>query len=358
MKKLFFYINTIHRGGAERVIIKVAEGLANKGYDCTLITSFSDKVWEYPVSSSVKRINLEQDNSKDFIKKNVRRVWKLRDICKRETPDFLISFMAQPIMRSLFSTIGLPVKNIISIRNDPAKYWERFDQKVISNLFLKRAYWAVFQTNEAKQFYFGKRLYDHSQVIFNPTDSCFYDVEYNVDSKSVVACGRLAEQKNYKLMIKAFSRTEKQYPDWNLEIYGAGPELEELQKYIKELHCDGRVYLNGASDDVPSVLSKAGIFALSSDFEGMPNALMEALASGIPSVSTDCPCGGPKAIIEDGENGFLVPVKDDNAFADALIALMQNRELRIKVSNEAKARAQVFKEEEIINEWERMIESI
>ena len=128
---------------------------------------------------------------------------------------------------------------------------------------------------------------------------------------------------------------------------------------ITSLQLDGRVILKGRSTNIPEVLSEAKIFALASDFEGLPNALMEALAVGIPSIATDCPCGGPRVLIEDGVNGRLVPVGDENKMAEALDMLLADSKYAARLGSEAAVRAaEQFRSDVVIDQWREMIERI
>ena len=355
MRKLMFYINTIHHGGAERVMTLLTGALAERGYDCTLITSFPDEQWEYPLSSKVRRINLEEKEIDDgFLKKNFRRTKRLRELCAKEKPDYLISFMPQPILRSLMATIGTPVRNIISIRNDPSLYWKNKIENVLATLLLKRTDWAVFQTPNARDYYRDTDLYNKSSVILNPVDLPFYKIEPNHEAKTVVSCGRLVEQKNYALLIEAFEKISSKFPDWKLLIYGVGPLELKLLTLINSLDMHDKIFLMGASDNIPKVLSESSIFVLSSDYEGLPNALMEALASGVPSISTMCPCGGPEYLINTGENGLLIPVGNREKLCGALELLIENEEKRVLISKNAKLMAKEYELNSIISKWERI----
>ena len=161
-------------------------------------------------------------------------------------------------------------------------------------------------------------------------------------------------QKNHKLLIKAFSNIAEQVDD-NLIIYGEGDQRPELQALINELGLDERVLLPGVINNVVEATKDAKVFVLSSDYEGMPNALMEALALGIPCISTDCPCGGPQALINDGENGILIPVGDEAVLSGALKKLLGDADYANRLGRCAKERAQEFSPERIFAGWEDYI---
>ena len=172
-----------------------------------------------------------------------------------------------------------------------------------------------------------------------------------------VATGRLNQQKNYPMMIRAFARFVKDYPDEKLYIYGNGDLREELNELIKNLNVERNILLKGPSNDIPDVLKNAKGFLLSSNYEGIPNGLLEAMAVGVPCISTDCPCGGPKMIINHNENGLLIPVGDEDKLYEALCCL-ENEDLRKKISTNAKKSAESFKPDVIYENWEKYLKEV
>ena len=168
---------------------------------------------------------------------------------------------------------------------------------------------------------------------------------------TVVTCGRLNEQKNHKMLIEAVEKVVQNNKDVCLHIYGDGDLKNELEQLIENKDLKGVVVLKGATTDVESVLASADIFVMSSDYEGMPNALMEALAVGVPCISTDCPCGGPRMLIKEGENGCLVPVNDSVQMANVLEKLLINQDFKYKLGEKARERALEYRPEKIFREW-------
>lgn len=356
-KTLMFYINAINGGGAARVIVQLARHFADSGYESILVTSFEDESFEYKIPDKVKRISIEKEEIKQSaIKRNVSRIVALRKLCKQYKPCALISFMAEPNFRAVLASAGLPIKNIVSVRNDPKREYAGLKGAIVGKFVIPRADGCVFQTEEAKAW-FSKRFQKKSRVIFNDVDKVFFETEY-VGGKDIVTLGRLAPQKNQKMLIKAFAAIADRYPKTNLRIYGRGVLQDELEELVENLNLTERVRFMGQTADASAVLSKAGCFALSSDYEGMPNALLEALAIGVPSVSTDCPCGGPKMLINNGENGLLVSVGDEKGFAKALDDLLSDSEFAKILGKNAKCSAQGYKTENVFNQWKNYIESI
>lgn len=347
--KIFFYISTLGKGGAERVVTQLAKEFGKQDNNVTIITSFQ-KENEYKIPSYIRRINLlkEKDTS-NKIKRNLRLISKLRKTIERDNPDLLISFMQEPNVRSIIATRGLQTKSIISVRNDPKMEYPGTIGYIISKYLLPKVDGCVFQTEDAKIF-FPITLQDKSTIIFNQVDKKFFDVDKK-EGEYIVSIGRLATQKNQTMLIKAFEKVTEKYPNEELLIYGQGELKEELEDEINKRGLEHNIHLMGLTSDVPKVLSKAKMFILSSDYEGMPNTLLEAMAVGLPCISTDCPCGGPRTIIEHGKDGLLVPVNDDEKLARSILLLLEDKEFSNRISKNAKKKSEIFKPSYIFKQW-------
>lgn len=360
MKKILFYIDTMRRGGAQRVMSDLITYFHDNGYETVLCNEFvvQDDVPQYSVSPEVKRVYLAQDNSGQVLVKNAKKLLALRKIIQTEKPDLTLSFLGRPNIRLLLASVGLQCRKIVSVRNDPHKeYGATRLKRLLTRWLFCLADGCVFQTQAAAD-YFSDDLRQRSQVISNPVGEAFFAVRRSEQTKNIVTLGRLFEQKNHFLLIQAFSFIADRFPDEALMIYGEGALKESLAQYVQELGLGHRVHLMGDVREVPSILERAKIFALSSDYEGMPNALMEALAAGVPSVSTDCPCGGPAALIENGLNGLLVPVNHVNAMADAMAKLLDDRRMAEQLGQNAKKRAEAFRAEVVLRQWETYMQHI
>ncbi len=349
--KILFYINQIYEGGAERVITQLASSFAESGDEAVLVTSFEHE-GEYVLSDKVARLSLEKEQiQQSRIKRNVSRIMKLRRIVKAQRPDIVLSFMQEPNFRMLLATIGLPCKKVVSVRNDPAReYAGKVGGLVGKVLMPLLADGCVFQTHQAMEW-FPNRLLRQSEVIPNAVNPAFFKAERSGADAYWIAVGRLVEQKNYPMMLDAFSRVVEKYPDEKLRIYGEGPLRGELEKQIENLGLSSNVSLCGQTHDVAAALSDAKGFLMTSDYEGMPNALMEAMAVGLPCVATDCPCGGPAELIRDGESGFLTPVGKEKAFAEKVIALMQDRKKNAMVEAYASKTMAIYSPEKVFARW-------
>ena len=353
MKKIMLYINVIYGGGAERVMVNLAKYFSENGYDTTLVTSFRS-TGEYPLAPTVRRLTLEETEIKQSrIKRNLSRIKKLRTLCKAEKPDILISFMEEPNFRAILATRGLPVKTLVSVRNDPNKEYAGKLGWFVGKVLLPMADGCVFQTSDAQKW-FPERLQKKSRIIYNAVKEDFYQVERTPVRGEIVTCGRLTEQKNHKLLINAFAEVQKIYPYATLKIYGEGALREELQDQINTLDLNEKVFLMGATNNVAKALQTADLFVLSSDYEGMPNALMEAMAAGVPCVSTDCPCGGPRELF-----GNLCV--EDLVCCNEPKQLAQTMEKKLEQNDQScmqRKRAEQFRPEKINYEWIKYINEL
>lgn len=353
MKKIMFYINAIHDGGAERVMVNLAKYFSEYGYDTTLVTSFRD-TWEYPVAPTVRRLTLEETEIKrSRIKRNLSRIKKLRALCKAEKPDILISFMEEPNFRAILATRRLPVKTLVSVRNDPNKEYAGKLGWFVGKVLLPMADGCVFQTSDAQKW-FPNRLQRKSQIIYNAVKDDFYNVNREPIRGEIVTCGRLTEQKNHAMLIEAFAQVQKKFPFTTLKIYGEGKLQGKLQKQIENLNLENKAFLMGATNNVIKALQTADLFVLSSDYEGMPNALMEAMAAGVPSISTDCPCGGPAELLGKTSQQ-LVPIGDVQILTEKIEIFFENQ-VKLKIAGlDEKKKALKFEPSRVYKQWEKYI---
>lgn len=296
MKKIMFYINALHHGGAQRVMANLANHIAECGHEVVLVTSFRDS-WEYSLSEKVRRVSLFENAVGNFVVRNIKLTCALRTLIKKEKPDSLVSFMAEPNFRAVIASLGMPHKTVISVRNDPNREYPNAVFRIFAKTLFRFADHVVFQTEDAQRW-FSKKIQQKSNIILNPVDDIFYNTQFEGKRHDVVTTGRLAPQKNHKLLIKAFAKVADKIED-NLYIYGEGELRAELEQLVSDLKMQNRIFLPGAVKNVVDTIKTARLFVLSSDFEGMPNSLMEAMALGIPCISTDCPCGGPKMLLND-----------------------------------------------------------
>lgn len=348
--KMLLYTSVLSGGGAERVLCQLASKLSHSN-EVILAASYKTSN-EYPVEQNVKKVYI--DNSIEN-KSTIRQINNLRNLIKTEKPKVVISFLPEPNFKMLMSSWGLKTKKIISIRNDPTKEYRTYTKRLLAKLLYGFSDGVVFQTLDAQKW-FPQKIQQKSQIIMNQVNDIFFETEH-ASEDYYVATGRLNKQKNYPMMIRAFSKFLKRFPNEKLYIYGDGDQ-SELNQLINELGVKDNIILKGNSSDIPYVLSMAKGFILSSDYEGMPNGLLEALAMGVVSIATDCPCGGPREVIEDAENGFLIPVGDEEKLFETLCMIETSVDLRKQISKNAIEKAKMFKPNYIFKQWESYIESL
>lgn len=359
-RKILMYIDMMSHGGAQQVMRNLADHFATEKIEVVLVNDFrlDENEAQYQLNKNIKRLYLRHTNSGNVVVKNFERVAALRRIVKKEMPDIVLSFLGRPNQRMLIATIGLKPKKIVSVRNDPQKeYGKSWFKRCLARSLFRLADGCVFQTEEAKR-YFSHSVQNRSEVIVNPVNEQFYSVKRNLYTRDIVSIGRLEPQKNNALLIYAFADLANKYKDQNVIFYGDGSLKETLLQLVKEKHLDKRIYFAGDTDNVPNILKKCNLFVLSSDYEGMPNALMEAMAVGVPCISTDCPCGGPKELIKNGEEGLLIPTGNIEEMKKAIDTILSNEKKRVELGNKAYVKAKEFRGEKVFVLWENYFNKI
>lgn len=357
---IVFCLGSMGKGGAERVVSNLSNYLAEKGNNISIITTVLGNC-EYEIDKSIKLYSLDEKNkSKNFITKNIKRLRNLKMLIKEISPDVIVSFLPEPSYRVLILRKFLKIPTIVSVRNDPKIEYKSKISKIFMKFTYPMADGFVFQTEDAKE-YFNKRIQKKSTIIPNPISKEFIekdDFYYVSNSNKLINVGRLEEQKNQKLLLMAFKELSVQYPKLELYIYGEGSLRKEMENFIKDNNLTNKVFLPGEVNDIKNKLKEAKMFILTSNYEGMPNTLMEAMALGIPCISTDCPCGGPKFLIQNEENGILVPVNDQEALKKAIQELLNNKEKCEYIAQKANGICEKLNPDKINSTWEEFINEI
>lgn len=345
-----FTVPAMMFGGAERVISILSNCWVSMGHNVNILIVGSNPECVYELD---KQINVRciggLKGRPGIAHFNLMRSIR-HEVLKCNT-DIAISFIADTFAYTALSLVGTNIPLIYSERGDPSKRIHRKGMKIYHKIIEKFADGTVFQIEGAKQF-FSKRIRKNSVVILNPFNTeKLPDYDFENRKKEIVTMGRVCSQKNQSLLIDAFSLIANEFSDYVLKIYGEGELKETLQKQIDELGLSGQVELMGAQKDVLNKINKASLFVLSSDYEGLPNALIEAMCIGIPSVSTDCSPGGARALIENGENGLIVPCNDAKSLADAMKKVLSDDDLARKFSINGKKIANRMESRKIAEKW-------
>ena len=356
--KIIFTLASLGSGGAERVVSLLANKMAEQGHQVEIICLKFNDVY-YKLHPEVK-VTLAMKQTKN----RITEVSWLRKYVKQEKPDVVIAFTEGVYCFTIAALLGTKIPVIASERLDPsAMTWKR---NLLKRLLLPYADWLVVQTKTIKD-YFPKRIQKKSSIVFNPVNekvsltpspSPKGEGNYAEEGKlnRIISVARLFPQKNQEMMIRAFAKIADKYPDWKLVIYGEGPLRDSLQLTIDSLQLSERVLLPGRTEKVIEELQKSKIFCLSSDYEGMSNSMIEAICVGLPIVSTKV--SGTDELIQDGVNGLLVDIGDEQGMTDALEKLIQDEEQMKKMGEANLKRASLFQIDTIVDEWMKLINQV
>lgn len=364
MKKILFHINSMGKGGAERVVAVLAKYFANDGYEVVLTTQWEAES-EYEVDKKVRRISVglsDEEESKGRIAKIFIRINKYRQVVKKEKPDIVISFCAKANFRSAYTLTGLNIPLLVSVRNDPKIDYEPY--KLATKYMQKKASGCVFQTKQAQSF-FDNSFQEKSKIILNPLSDKFVSADEDINvlerKKVIVTVGRITEQKNQALLVSAFANIYKKFPEYQLWIFGGDSKdgsKEKIEKIISDNEIANRVIFKGLSNNIRDEIKDASIFVLPSDYEGMPNSLLEAMSIGLPVIATDCPCGGPDMMIQNEKSGLLVPIRDRKAMEKALVRLLEDKAFAEELGKEAIKIKDITHPDYIYKQWKEYVDEI
>lgn len=355
-----FTVNNLNNGGAERVICNLANQLSRDGHDVRIICYAILKDFYFNLDNNVQIIELDKDinNRKSIFKRKIAGIVNLKKLYDAvKGSDRVVSFYTRQNCYSILvsSLQGIPV---ICAERDHFFMEDGKINHIMRKFFYPHASGFIHQTEMMRSWLRSKEgVRSKDIVIPNPLWIDTYPQRDPIEG-NIVAVGRLAEQKNYEQMIEAFSIVHRKFPNANLNIYGEGPLKVSLQKIIDENNLNQSVQLKGITKNVLEVYQKAQIFVMFSKGEGYPNALMEALAVGVPSISSDCPAGGPRDMIVNGKNGFLVKPGDVIALVDRMGELLSNPLLRDQFSNNAISIRETNKNEKIYHQIKSFLEEI
>ena len=350
-KSVVFVIPRIGKGGAERVVVNIANQMVSDGYDVSIFTILSGEE-NYKLAEGVNHVHLNVDDRNKLLRM-MKRFIKLRSMIKHSDADTVIAFDRY---YGIFCALFTGKRVIGSERNDPYSNMPIHSiQKYIRDWLYQHVDYMVFQTEYA-QNYFSDRIKKHSTIIPNPVSTDVLPAPFTGtrDKRIVTAC-RLTEQKNLPMMIDAFASFCRKHKEYQLVVYGEGHLLDCLKKYAVERGVEKQVLFPGYVDNLPEKINSASMYVSSSDYEGISNSMLEALAIGLPVVCTDCPAGGAAMVIRNGENGYLVPVKQAEEMAKAMCRVVEDEEHTLEMSQKAIEVRLTFSIQEIAKQWENVL---
>lgn len=334
MKKIVFVIGIMGNGGAERVIANLSNLFSAKKYQIDIITIFGSRQ-DYQLDKNVKLHPIICKNSFRLLRP-IERIFLIRKLIKEINPEVVISFLADVNIHTIFAMKGLKTKLIVSERNDPRRDPQQSWIRKIRDIVYRSVDGIVFQTLDAKE-YFDKILSQKTkiEIIENPLKENlpFYEGK-NGNREFITAC-RLNPQKNLYLMLDSLKKVNEEGEACSLKIYGEGPLKEKLNKYILDNNLSSIVTLCGFEKNIHEKMKMAAGFIISSDYEGISNSMLEALAIGVPVIATDCPVGGARMYIKSGISGYLVPCRNVELLTKAIKDVLSDRKKAIQMGKNA-----------------------
>ena len=347
--RVCFTLSSLSAGGAERVATSLANEFAKMGHQVTLLlVSIDHNNSFYEINSGVDVLPLLKDK-KD--KKPLRRIKILKRTLLGLQPDVVIAFLPHICIYTYYALRNTNIPFICSERNDPNQYSSIY--KALLKKAFKRANGCVFQTKGAQSFYKGVKT-EKTRIIFNPVSLNVSDgiIKKKTKDKLFISVGRLTPQKNFDLLISAFSKFLSYYPDYKLVIYGEGPLRQKLENKIKNLAIGNKVSMPGTNTKWHDDAVNAAAFISSSNYEGMPNCLEEALCIGCRSIATNCPIGGSAELINLLGNGHLV---EPNNEEQLMLAMKEVADKELDVLDTDYSPLKI---ERISEQWLQFIENI
>lgn len=356
-QRIIFAIDTNTSGGAERVIANLANYFSEEGYIVDLINSDSTSDFYY-IDSKVNVIKMGIDRT---ALNRVSRAWyKVKFLYKHfksTHPDAVVAFLFNMESIAIIAGICSKVRVFTSVRNGANAYPKI--ERLFRTIFYPHIGGVVFQSSVVMSHPDFARV-KNKTVIMNPLSDryCNYTdiIPYSMRKKWVVNVGRLNEQKNQKLLIDSFIQATANYQEYELHIFGKGPLEDELQRYTEARGGNGRIVFEGEMDEAVYHNRDASLFVLSSNYEGFPNALLEAMSVGIPVISTDFDSGVARELITDGVNGYLCDPKDVNGMASKIrMALEMTEDKFMEMAIRGSEVKEKVRTESIGKQWENFL---
>lgn len=395
MKKVMFVLPVMRGGGAERVAAQIMNKINERGYDTRfLLTSAKrDEVIRSDLNEKTELILLTEEIKEEttsqklvhlparaystvfgklyekqgkYVHASIGKAtieWQYHREIRwlhnnmEQNPDMVVIAFSQPAMPiAVLAATNLPNRLIISERADPNRLMKKRYGKPFIEKYFVRADAAVFQTEDAKAVY-PEVISKKGTVIFNPLKENLPEPYHGERKKNITTFCRISNQKNLPVLVDAFAKVYKKHPDYTLRIIGDAPNdegravMDILNRKISELDLTNVVVFEPFKKNIHKAIIHDTMYVNSSDYEGISNAMLEAMAIGMPVVCTDCPIGGAKAAITDGENGLLVSIKDADELAKAMNRIIEDKALAEKLSNNAsKLRAEIALDK-ITDKW-------
>lgn len=355
MKRINFFVKSMYGGGAQRVIIVLAEEFIRLGYEINIIAMYDE--CDYPINDKISIIPIYINSEKLNIENNYVNLDSVYDRCKFNSNDVFIACSSSATLYeyALYfwekcNATDKP-KIIAALTNDPQNSPSSRSGQMKRDAMFEKVECVdgrfVFQTKEAME-YFSESIQKRGTIINNPITQNIPLPFSGIRKKAIVTAGRLNFQKNFPLLIKAFFNVLKKHKDFELHIYGKGEEENKLRELAKN---DRRIIFKGFSTNLLDEIKDATCFVLPSNFEGVSNVMLESLCLGIPTICTDCPVYGARHFIDNGISGLIIPMEDPYAMTEAINRIIEDPEFGRFLSENATKVSERLNVEEICQQY-------
>ncbi|MCA9196366.1 MAG: glycosyltransferase family 4 protein [Planctomycetales bacterium] len=360
-RRISLVISSLRLGGAQRVLVTLADEWVRQGHSVSLITNAGADQDFYSLPKSVPResLNLERPNPSWLGRVTApgKRILRLRRALQRQRPDIVISFCDRTNLETLLATRGLKVPVLASERTNPRQNPQRWPWPLLRRHLYPLASRMVVQTAAVGQHTQSQAPGTRVTTIANPLRPLDENSPQTNRAETIVAVGRLDPCKGLDTLIAAFVMIHQRHPSWTMQIVGEGSERTALTALIAKFNLQHRIHFVGQTQHPEEYLSTAGIYVLPSRWEGFPNSLLEAMAAGCPCVAADCDFG-PAELIQHEKNGLLTPVDNPTELANHLDHLMRDAPLRAKLGQNACQVRRTYNVAAIIARWDSLIHDV
>ena len=348
--RICFVLGTMKRGGGQRVVSILANHYLAKGWAVDIVMLLSGDC-EYEIPEDIGLVPIVGGK---YLRGLRAPVWifGLRRYFKKQQPDVVLSLFAKINIIAWFASRGFWHHLVVSERNDPLQDGRSRFVQVMTEAIYPRVHHVVFQTELARA-YFSERVVSNSTVVYNPARVSAR--AKGIRSGKIVSVGKLWPQKNHHLLIRAFCQVVREFPQYKLYIFGEGGLRDSLAGLVSDLGLKSSVFLPGNIMEIHREMAEAEMFVLSSDYEGLSNALLEAMLMGLPCISTENL--GAKELLVHGQNGLLVPVGSLEGLVCSMSRLIKDRELAKRLGENAANIAEQVSTDRVLGKWEEVLEA-
>lgn len=352
--KILIVINEIKCSGVSKIVCWLSNSLSENGNEVFLYSFMGNEDF-YKVNSGVVRIK-DKISANNRLSRTCRLIKRLKKIYKEKEIDVAVAFSPITSLAVILSCCGNSTKAVVAERNDP--YLDKSTVATFCRKIYRFADGAVFQSTGAAN-YFSIGLKNKSAIICNPVNICENISDYSLRDNVIVHISRLdIHQKRQDLLLESFKHIRDSFPQYKLKIYGDGNDLNKLKDLSKELAISDAVEFCGKTNNTYEALLNSKLFLFTSDFEGMPNVLLEAIATGTPVVTTDYSPGGADALISDNCCGYVARRGDSESIANSVCRLLNDADLLYTCSNNAIIASKKYSPNMISSQWETYLFSV